>query len=794
MSGPGASAAGDRSVAGGGDVGAVATGDGALAVHQAIANATVLPPEALVSAADIDCPPGLRNLPARPALFVGREGELDALDAALAGSGGVVVQALHGLGGIGKSTLAAHWAATRAGHRNPVWWISADSAEGVAAGLAGLGGALQPMLGGGVVPQEILQERAEQWLAAHEGWVVVLDNVTNPAHVKPLLARVPQGRFLITSRRATGWHGVADPIGLGVLELPEAVELFRRIHPAGDPDGTPELCAELGCLPLAVEQAAAYCAETGIGPRAYLGLLADFPADLYAAAPEGGDAERTVARVWRLTLDLLAESGPLPGRILRMLAWCAPDGIPRALLDPLGRPPEVHRAVGRLRAHNMVTVDGDRLSVHRLVQAVARTVDPEDPYRTAEFVAVARDDVVAALSGLLPADVDDQSGWPAVLGLLPHAEALVRYATEEEDAPAVSGLLAQIGERLRAQGAGRRARPLLERAERGFVRHGGSEHPDTLAARNLLAWCLRASGEPEAAYSLAEGNLADALRTLGRDHVATLDARSQLAVACLASGRPQQGLPLGEENLAERIRVLGAEDLSVHKGRVTLGALHMGMGQVAEALGCMEAAVPGLRAGLGAEHSATREAALLHDNLSRVCELFAAGAELDSFVALADADPHAEATRDSLKAMGTTMGRAMAASAERTRELLDSELRGLQESSVALGERHPEVLWARMRIMSLYAQTGELECAVEVGEPLLADCVQEMGAEDVFTGAVTVFLSLLYEGLSRPDLAEDLLERHSLTAERAERMLGMFLGGFDGLRSLLNDEPDDEPL
>ena len=72
-----------------------------------------LPEQAFRPWAELAVPAGLSNLP-RPGLFVGRAGELARLDAALAGPGGVVVQAVHGLGGIGKSTLAAHWAAAHA--------------------------------------------------------------------------------------------------------------------------------------------------------------------------------------------------------------------------------------------------------------------------------------------------------------------------------------------------------------------------------------------------------------------------------------------------------------------------------------------------------------------------------------------------------------------------------------------------------------------------------------------------------------------------------------------------------
>ena len=77
-----------------------------------------LPEQAFRPWAELAAPAGLSNLP-RPGLFVGRAGELARLDAAMAGPGGVVVQAVHGLGGIGKSTLAARWAAAHAAELQP---------------------------------------------------------------------------------------------------------------------------------------------------------------------------------------------------------------------------------------------------------------------------------------------------------------------------------------------------------------------------------------------------------------------------------------------------------------------------------------------------------------------------------------------------------------------------------------------------------------------------------------------------------------------------------------------------
>ncbi|WP_406300471.1 ATP-binding protein (plasmid) [Embleya sp. NBC_00888] len=282
-----------------------------------------LPAEAYAPIPDDAAHRGVSNI-RRTVLFVGRDGELGALEAAFGRVGEVVVHAVHGLGGVGKSALAAHWAATRG--ETVRWWITADDTTKIDAGLAALARALHPGLAG--LPAELQTQRAIAWLAGHDDWLLVLDNVEDPAHIDPQLDRVAgRGRVLITTRRATGWHHHATTIRLGVLEPADALDLFTRILTHQGPretDGADAVCAELGHLALAVEQAAAYCAETGSGPRAYLDMLARWPAAMFAATTAGGDSERTIARIWHLTLDRMADT-PLAGELLRILAWYAPD-------------------------------------------------------------------------------------------------------------------------------------------------------------------------------------------------------------------------------------------------------------------------------------------------------------------------------------------------------------------------------------------------------------------------------------------------------------------------------------
>src|SRR6266404_1317313 len=242
--------AGDGSISAHGDISGIAsTGD--FVTNVQAEQAMVLPAEVFRPVSEVAAPPGLVNLPVRPDLFVGRDHVLADLRAALSTGSGRAVVTVAGLGGIGKSTLAAYYATTCSGDHALVWWITADTPAAIDAGLAALAVAVQPTLSQ-VLPLEALREWALQWLACHDGWLLVLDNVNHPADVAPLTGRVATGRFLITSRLAVGWHALTSSVvRLDVLSMKNAVELLSRIAP-GEADSAGELCAELGCLPLAI--------------------------------------------------------------------------------------------------------------------------------------------------------------------------------------------------------------------------------------------------------------------------------------------------------------------------------------------------------------------------------------------------------------------------------------------------------------------------------------------------------------------------------------------------------------
>jgi tetratricopeptide (TPR) repeat protein len=258
---------------------------------------------------------------------------------------------------------------------------------------------------------------------------------------------------------------------------------------------------------------------------------------MYDRAARGADAERTIARLWRLTLDRLADTS-LAAHLLRILAWYGAEPIPRSLLVGLGSDTaEVQNALGELAAYNMITLDGDVVIVHRLVQAVARTPDPGDqnrpgdPHRQSADIDTARDQATRLLQDALPQSPWDPAGWPAWRTLLPHSTTLIDHVPPDTDTATTARLFNQTGLFLYNQGAVTRAITCFERACTAYERVLGADHPDTLTSRNNLASAYYAAGDLGRAISLYEATLADCERVLGANHPTTRVVRANFLQA-----------------------------------------------------------------------------------------------------------------------------------------------------------------------------------------------------------------------------------------------------------------------
>src|SRR5262249_29064234 len=318
------------------------------------------------------------GVPPRIASFTGRVDELDRLDAILmrkrpaavtqASVGRVAVQ---GMGGVGKTSLAIEYAHRFRGLYAGVCWCPAETRTGLLSSLAGLGIAL-----GAVGSEEADVEKAAQAALRRLNeqratWLLVYDNGPAPDAIADLLPSAG-ARVLITSR-FSDWTELAEEVALDVLPLEEAVTLLRSRTGRGYA-GAQTLAEVLGCLPLALDHAAAYCKRTQMRFADY----AEKVSTLINTAPRGVGYPRSVAVTFDLAIAEAVAQCPAAEALMAYLARCAPERIPTQLVEG-GVEDEAQRmeALAALAEVSLVKndpfEDGTRaVTVHRLVQAVAR--------------------------------------------------------------------------------------------------------------------------------------------------------------------------------------------------------------------------------------------------------------------------------------------------------------------------------------------------------------------------------------------------------------------------------------
>ncbi|GIJ45238.1 SARP family transcriptional regulator [Virgisporangium aliadipatigenens] len=325
------------------------------------------------------------QLPADASTFTGREPELGALDALLpAGgtlAGPVVVAAITGTAGVGKTALAVHWA-HRVADRFPDGNVYVDL-RGYGPGLPvrPVDALAQVLRSLGVPPEQIPDDEATatalyRSVQAGRRRLIVLDNAHDAEHARPLLPGAPGSLAVVTSRSAlTGLIiGGATMVGLDLLPSADARRfLARRIGPRAErePDAVDELIALCSRLPLALAVVAARAA----GRPAW--TLASLAADLrtsrhpLARLADGGDAATDLRRVLSWSYHSLSRPA---ARLFRLTGLHPGPDISVAAVASLAvvEPDEAHDLVAELlRAHLMVETAPGRGTSHDLLLAYA---------------------------------------------------------------------------------------------------------------------------------------------------------------------------------------------------------------------------------------------------------------------------------------------------------------------------------------------------------------------------------------------------------------------------------------
>ena len=387
--------------------------------------------------------PRVWNIPARNLEFTGRDQMLVALRDVLTGGDRAVVQALHGLGGVGKTQLAAEYAWRFTGAYELGWWVDAEQAGLIGDQFAALGAALRCVEPGA---------RTEEVRAAVLGelrdrgrWLLVFDNAQAPGD---LAGWLPGGGHVLITSRQHRWGQVAAPVEVDVLARAESVALLAgRVSGLAEADAG-RLADALGDLPLALAQAAEYLAETGMGAAEYLALLrtrtreildqgrpVSYPMIAGRRDRPGRRPARPRRSGRRRTGRAVRVPGPEPVPVDLFTGATAelPAGLAARAADPIAW----RQTLTQVSRHALARLDHRGLQMHRLIQAILRD------RLTPEQAAATRQRAEAILVANNPRR-PGQSGHLAPVGAADAPPAGRRPRRHHQPQPALAGLQREL--------------------------------------------------------------------------------------------------------------------------------------------------------------------------------------------------------------------------------------------------------------------------------------------------------------------------------------------------------------
>jgi class 3 adenylate cyclase/tetratricopeptide (TPR) repeat protein len=644
--------------------------------------------------------------------------------------------ALSGLGGVGKTQTAIEYATrNRSEYPNGVFWVNAETIGGLTSGFAEIARILQlPAADSSDLDQAV--RAVTEWLDRTDGWLLILDNVDHRRDVQRFCPVRGTGDLLITSRESV-FSELGIPRALEVGELDDdAATQFLLARTGRDPSdpadraAAAELAAELGRLPLALEQAAAYIAETNAF-SAYLSAFRKRRVTLLEKAA-GLVAHDTVAVTWDANFEAVEAVSPAAADVLRVSALLAPDAIPFELLldgaQALGEPIAnalvesddlaVAELLRPLARYSLVRSDpgSSTFSVHRLVQEMVWTAIAESERRS--YV----DRAVCALDSAFP-EVSFPT-WSRCERLLPHVVSVARRLDEcEVRSGAVGRLFSRAGRYLTERGRYAEAQALHTRAL--HVREGayGPDHLDVATSLNDLAIAHWYQGQYAEAQPLNERALAIRERALASDHPDVANSLTLKAMLSAGQGKFADVQPLYERALAIRERALGPDHPSVARSLSNLANFYVSQGRYAEAPALYERALSIWKRALDPE------------------------------------DPDVAAGMDNLARAYARQGRYAEA------EPLSRQALAIRERT--LGPDHPDLRFSLNNLADLYAEVGKYAEAEALYERALAILERTLGSHHHSVAVTLASIAGLRVPQDRLDDAEELYERALAIHERS---------------------------
>ncbi|MGY6018453.1 FxSxx-COOH system tetratricopeptide repeat protein [Streptomyces spinosirectus] len=745
------------------------------------------------------------NMPPRNQVFTGREELLVALERGLrSGPTAVLPHALHGMGGVGKSQLALEFVYRHAAEYDLVWWIPAERPPQIQQAFVELARRMHlPVTSEAITAVPAVLEALRTGMP-YVSWLLVFDNAESPNSVQEYFPSAPEGgpagSVIVTSRNPQ-WNTLAHPLEVDVFTRAESIQLLRRRNPDLTDAEAGMLAEVLGDLPLAVEQASAWRAETGMPPAEYLRVFEEKRAELMADSQPPDQYDETVSTAWNVSLDHVQTKNPGALQLLQLCSFFAPEPISRqffsnAVAEPIAPdldliftdPIRLSRAIREISRYSLAKMDHrtNSIQMHRLVQAVLKTrmtVEQQERFRHGAHLLLAAN---------APSSPSDPQNWPRFGELYSHV--IVSEAMKSPNRN-VRQMVHNVAEYLYFWGDHAAALDFTNQVYKEWCARFGEDDPQTLVLGQRLRFVLwrvgryseaaalgvrmlttleaagpemeeeylkvkghvasdrRVSGDFRGALEYDEDVYAHAVRAFGDDDPATLTHAFNLAVCLRVNGDYRRALDLDQTVYRLRVQMLGSEDPQALNSEASVALDTQELGDYTRALRMCLENVEKARDVFGESHVSTYRSIARLGVAQRKAGLHAKAADNTSVALAALTDRYGERAPDVLQiSLNYSIDLRQTGRLQEARERC-RRTRDLYTET--LGEDHPQTISAEADLAVTLRQLDQVDAARKLNESALGQFRATLGEKHPNTLATAV------------NLANDLFAQGDSTAARA---------------------------
>ena len=772
------------------------------------------------------------NFPRRRNLyFTGREALLESLHDQFNQTKTLALtqtQAIHGLGGIGKTQTAMEYAYRYSHEYRHLLWMGAATRDTLINDFVTIADLLH-LPGKDEQNQMLTVSAVKQWLTENQNWLLILDNADDFAVIGDFLPTGDNGHILITTRvQAVG--SIAHGIAVGKMDEAEGTMfLLRRARvlaadaPLAQAAETDRSCAAaivsvMDGLPLALDQAGAYIEDTGCGLSSYLDLYKTRQKDLLQRRGTIlSDHPESVATTWSLSFQRIEQANHAAADLLRLCAFLDPDAIPEeifiegasdlgsTLMSVAADPLKLDKAIAEVLRYSLMrrNMKEKMLSIHRLVQVVVQAEMNQKMQRQwAERAMRAVNHTLPEIKRatlprgqrLLPhtqvcATLNDQYGFvfPEAAHLLmwtgTYLVAHAEYQQEEfltqralaiqeqmpgPTRPTITTKVVSLGPSSLEQGRNKEAESLYQRALKIREQALGPEHLDTAETLSALAdlYLYQNRDQYEQAERLYQRALKIYEQALGPEHRNTASILNDLGTLYWWQDRYQEAESRYKQALAIREQVFGPEHPVTAISLRGLGLLYSEQGKYKEAEAHYQQALNIRKQVFGPEHLAT---ATILDDLGRLYSVQGrykeAESQFDQALAIRKQVSGPKHPDTVISLRNLGLLYYQQDKCQKAEPLFQQALEIYEK---VWGPKHLSTVSSLDNLGTLYTELGRYKESEPLLQRALAICEQAPEQDHLLRAHSLTSLGMLYQSLHRYTGAESLLQRALEISEREQ--------------------------